>query len=381
MGRERKEWLFEKGPDERLHVRVDAQHRVRVHLTRKDLCRLPQEPTTEAAAALLGSPPDSAPAPVSPARIRWAVLLARIYDVLPLVCPACRGDRNSSSTSPFRRMDESFKDQPLVAAGLQNTVGDMDFRLEAERLIVASLEINRDLLGEGDPESIEVLADYALVLTEQARFKEAIEVHQRVLELRRRVFHLEVADRPRAISSSSSSTRAPPSTPPSPTPSGNSSSTSPCPTTSAPESPDSSQPALSPPTAIPAHPRIPAAYSAFLTPPRSPASPHVRLGRARTCSIPVLAPTPRPAPSHLGTSNGLARLLPSKPVRSSYPSPPFSYRRLDYCRSPGRREEYNSSRQTGAPVSARVPPGTGGGHCRSEHRRGNEPCPEADAPP
>ena len=26
---------------------------------------------------------------------------------------------------------------------------------EAERLIVASLEINRDLLGEGDPESIE----------------------------------------------------------------------------------------------------------------------------------------------------------------------------------------------------------------------------------
>ena len=26
--------------------------------------------------------------PASPARIRWAVLLARIYDVLPLVCPA-----------------------------------------------------------------------------------------------------------------------------------------------------------------------------------------------------------------------------------------------------------------------------------------------------
>ncbi len=52
---------------------------------------LSQEPTTEAAAALLGSPPDSAPAPASPARIRWAVLLARIYDVLPLVCPAYRG--------------------------------------------------------------------------------------------------------------------------------------------------------------------------------------------------------------------------------------------------------------------------------------------------
>ena len=44
---------------------------------------------TEEAAASLGPPTDSAPAPASPARIRWAVLLARISDVLPLVCPAC----------------------------------------------------------------------------------------------------------------------------------------------------------------------------------------------------------------------------------------------------------------------------------------------------
>ena len=29
--------------------------------------------------------------PTNPARIRWAVLLARIYDVLPLLCPACGG--------------------------------------------------------------------------------------------------------------------------------------------------------------------------------------------------------------------------------------------------------------------------------------------------
>jgi C4-type Zn-finger protein len=25
-------------------------------------------------------------------KIRWAVLLARIYDVLPLLCPACGGE-------------------------------------------------------------------------------------------------------------------------------------------------------------------------------------------------------------------------------------------------------------------------------------------------
>lgn len=29
--------------------------------------------------------------PANPVRIRWAVLLARIYGVLPLLCPACGG--------------------------------------------------------------------------------------------------------------------------------------------------------------------------------------------------------------------------------------------------------------------------------------------------
>jgi hypothetical protein len=34
-------------------------------------------------------PPSRMPAPASPERIRWAVLPARIYDVLPLLRPAC----------------------------------------------------------------------------------------------------------------------------------------------------------------------------------------------------------------------------------------------------------------------------------------------------
>ncbi len=34
---------------------------------------------------------DESPRSASPARIRWAVLLARIYEVLPLLCPACGG--------------------------------------------------------------------------------------------------------------------------------------------------------------------------------------------------------------------------------------------------------------------------------------------------
>jgi hypothetical protein len=37
-------------------------------------------------------PADCAHAPASARRIRGAVLLARIYDVLPLLCPACGGE-------------------------------------------------------------------------------------------------------------------------------------------------------------------------------------------------------------------------------------------------------------------------------------------------
>lgn len=54
----------------------------------------PERPALEpgADAASHGLPPEPGPAPASPARIRWAVLLARIYQVLPLLCPACGGE-------------------------------------------------------------------------------------------------------------------------------------------------------------------------------------------------------------------------------------------------------------------------------------------------
>ncbi|MBW2245278.1 MAG: transposase [Deltaproteobacteria bacterium] len=45
--------------------------------------------------------------PASPARIRWAMLLARIYEVLPLLCPACGGQM---SVLAF------LTDPPVVAA-------------------------------------------------------------------------------------------------------------------------------------------------------------------------------------------------------------------------------------------------------------------------
>ncbi len=45
--------------------------------------------------------------PANPARIRWAVLLARIYEVLPLLCPACGGQM---------RVLAFLTDPPVVAA-------------------------------------------------------------------------------------------------------------------------------------------------------------------------------------------------------------------------------------------------------------------------
>ena len=47
------------------------------------------------------------PAPASPAKIRWAVLLPRIYDVLPLFCPACGGEM---------RILTFLTDPPVVSA-------------------------------------------------------------------------------------------------------------------------------------------------------------------------------------------------------------------------------------------------------------------------
>jgi hypothetical protein len=52
--------------------------------------------------------PEPTPQPASPARIRWAILLARIYDVLPLLCPACGAEMKILA----------FLTDPLVVAAI-----------------------------------------------------------------------------------------------------------------------------------------------------------------------------------------------------------------------------------------------------------------------
>ena len=66
-----------------------------------------EEPAAEGDVASPSPSPEPAPAPASPARIRWAVLLARIYDVLPLLCPACGGEM---------RILTFLTDPPVVSA-------------------------------------------------------------------------------------------------------------------------------------------------------------------------------------------------------------------------------------------------------------------------
>jgi hypothetical protein len=63
-------------------------------------------------AEMLSPPEVGYPArPTNPARVRWAVLIARTYEVLPLLCPACGGPM---------RIVSLITDPPVVVAILQH---------------------------------------------------------------------------------------------------------------------------------------------------------------------------------------------------------------------------------------------------------------------
>jgi len=68
----------------------------------------PERPEEAAAIAASGPEPTEASRPAaSPARIRWAVLLALIYEVLPLLCPARGGEM---------KVQAFLTDPPVVSA-------------------------------------------------------------------------------------------------------------------------------------------------------------------------------------------------------------------------------------------------------------------------
>jgi len=140
------------------------------------------------------------------------------------------------------RIDESFGDQPLIAAELRDTIGRTYLRLaqydKADPLLQSSLEVRRALLGdehqdvaesfrrlgelrreqgmtgeadkligravdsyrklfdEGHPNVVDALAAHALVMSRQARYDEAVNVAREVLRHRREFYgdeHPQVA--------------------------------------------------------------------------------------------------------------------------------------------------------------------------------------------
>jgi hypothetical protein len=92
----------------RYHGVLAPNARLRPHVVALGRPELVSEaPPTEGDAASPSPSAEPAPAPASPARIRWAILLSRIYDVLPLLCPACGGEM---------RILTFLTDPPVVSA-------------------------------------------------------------------------------------------------------------------------------------------------------------------------------------------------------------------------------------------------------------------------
>jgi hypothetical protein len=88
----------------RYHGVLAPNARLRPHVV---ALRRPEAPTAEGDCTAPAIAAEPAPERASPARIRWAVLLARIYDVLPLLCPACGAEM---------RILAFLTDPPVVSA-------------------------------------------------------------------------------------------------------------------------------------------------------------------------------------------------------------------------------------------------------------------------
>ena len=88
----------------RYHGVLAPNARLRSHIVALDR---PEAPAAEGDSTSPAIPAEPAPERASPARIRWAVLLARIYDVLPLLCPACGAEM---------RILAFLTDPPVVSA-------------------------------------------------------------------------------------------------------------------------------------------------------------------------------------------------------------------------------------------------------------------------
>jgi eukaryotic-like serine/threonine-protein kinase len=100
-----------------------------------------------------------------------------------------------------RKIDISFKSQPLVAAAIRRTIGKTYIGLgqydDAEPLLRGALQTQLSLLGHDNPDVAESLSDLALLDLKRGHPELAVPRYEEVLELRRKLFgntHTLVAD-------------------------------------------------------------------------------------------------------------------------------------------------------------------------------------------
>jgi serine/threonine protein kinase/tetratricopeptide (TPR) repeat protein len=91
-----------------------------------------------------------------------------------------------------KKIDTSFKDQPLVAAAIRRTIGKTYIGLgrydDAEPLLRAALQTRSSLLGHDSPDVAESLSDLALLDVKRGHPELAVPRYREVLELRRKLF-------------------------------------------------------------------------------------------------------------------------------------------------------------------------------------------------
>jgi predicted Ser/Thr protein kinase len=83
--------------------------------------------------------------------------------------------------------DEAFRDQPLLAARLHATLGEIEYRLgrftEAERHFRGAWNVRRERLGANATETLDVQGNLAVVLREMERGPEALELQRDLVGL------------------------------------------------------------------------------------------------------------------------------------------------------------------------------------------------------
>src|SRR6185437_4791017 len=96
------------------------------------------------------------------------------------------------------RIEGKFRNQPLVAASIRETIGkayrDLGLYREAQFQAEQALDLRRRLLGERNPETIATMNNLAIAYIRQGKYADAELLATRLVTLRREVLGAEHPD-------------------------------------------------------------------------------------------------------------------------------------------------------------------------------------------